>query len=96
MSTSAISSVVIKLDVETKERVKRLAEARHRTSHWLMREAIKQYVEKEEKRETFRQAGIKAWEEYQITGACVDLEEADVWLAQLESGQNKESSKCYD
>ena len=53
MTTSAIRPVAIKIDDAMKGRVKRLADARHRTAHWLMREAITQYVEREEKREAF-------------------------------------------
>ena len=87
--------VAIKIDLDMKERVKRLAEARHRTPHWLMREAIRQYVEREEKRETFRQDGIRAWNEYQATGLHVTLEEADVWLAKMESGQDVEPPECH-
>ena len=55
MTAAAVRPVSIKIDDETKARVKRLADVRHRTSHWLMREAIAQYVEREEKREAFRQ-----------------------------------------
>lgn len=57
MSRATIHHRAVKLDPETNERVKRLAEARHRTPHWVMREAIRQYVEREEKREAFRQDG---------------------------------------
>ena len=92
--TTATRPITIKIDDETKARVKRLAEARHRTPHWLMREAISQYVEREEKREAFRQAGIKAWEEYQRTGLHVTADEADAWLAQLEQGKDIEPPKC--
>ncbi|MGY2237798.1 ribbon-helix-helix protein, CopG family [Pseudomonas gingeri] len=35
---------------ELKGHVQHLADARRRTSHWIMREAIAQYVEREEKR----------------------------------------------
>jgi len=45
--------VSIKLDADTQERIKRLATSRERSAHWLMREAISQYVEREELRETF-------------------------------------------
>ena len=65
MTAVATRPIAIKIDQATRDRVKRLAEARHRTSHWLMREAISQYVEREEKREAYRQDGIKAWNEYQ-------------------------------
>ncbi|WP_427932134.1 CopG family ribbon-helix-helix protein, partial [Xylella fastidiosa] len=61
----------IKLDDELKGRVQHLADVRRRTSHWIMREAIAQYVEREEKRETFRQDTLKAWEEFQATGLHV-------------------------
>ncbi|MHB8311142.1 MAG: CopG family ribbon-helix-helix protein [Metallibacterium sp.] len=56
MTEHAIRPVAIKIDIDIKERVKRLAIARQRTPHWLMREAISQYVVREEKREAFRQA----------------------------------------
>ena len=48
MTAAAVRPVAIKIDDDTKARVKRLADARHRTSHWLMREAITQYVDREE------------------------------------------------
>jgi predicted transcriptional regulator len=96
MSTAVASPVAIKIDADIKERVRRLADARQRTSHWLMREAISQYVEREEKREAFRQAGLKAWSEYQTTGLHVTGQEADAWLAQLESGSNNvEPPECH-
>ncbi len=94
MTAAVIRPVAINIDPEIKERVKRLADARHRTPHWLMREAISQYVEREEKREAFRQEGIKAWAEYPVTGLHVTAEEADAWLAKLEAGQDIEPPEC--
>ncbi|PRB80860.1 CopG family ribbon-helix-helix protein [Pseudomonas sp. MYb185] len=78
----------IKLDDELKGRVQHLAEARRRTSHWIMREAIAQYVEREEKREALKQDALRAWEDYQRTGLHLTLEEADAWLAKLEDGED--------
>ena len=95
MPIAAKQPVAIKLDADTKKRVKRLADARHRTPHWLMREAITQYLVREEKREAFRQDGINAWNEYQATGLHVTLEEADTWLAKLEAGQDVEPPECH-
>ena len=95
MSTTAVRPVAIKIDPDIKERVKRLADARQRTPHWLMREAIQQYVEREEKREAFRQDGILAWSEYQATGRHLTGKEADAWLAKLESSQDIEPPACH-
>lgn len=85
----------VKIDPEMKARMKRLAVSRRRSTHWLMKEAISQYVEREEKQESFRQDGIRAWNEYQATGLHVTSEEADAWLAELEEGKSVEPPKCH-
>ena len=95
MTAAAIRPVAIKIDEEIRARVKRLADARHRTSHWLMREAITQYVEREELREAFRQDTLRAWEEYRNTGLYVTADEADAWLGELEHGNDIEPPECH-
>lgn len=96
MSATTVRPVSIKIDADTKARVKRLADARHRSSHWVMREAITQYVNREEKREAFRQETLKAWEDYRSTGLHLTADEADAWLAQLEQGNDVEPPECHD
>ncbi len=81
MTTAVTRPVAIKIDQNTRERIKKLAEARQRTSHWLMREAISQYVEREEKRVAFRQDAVNAWKEYQENGLHVSGEEVVGWLS---------------
>ena len=95
MSTTANRPVAIKIEPEIRARVKRLADARQRTPHWLMREAISQYLEREEKRESFRQDALLAWEEYQATGLHVAMEEAEAWLANLAAGKDAEPPQCH-
>ena len=85
----------VKLDDDLKSRIQHLAEARDRSSHWIMREAIRDYVEREEKRESFKQDALRAWEAYQENGLHLTLEEADAWLAKLEAGQDEEIPKCH-
>lgn len=85
----------IKLDDALKERIQHLAEVRRRSAHWIMREAIAQYVDREEKREAFRQDTIRAWDEYHQTGLHLTLEEADAWLAKIEAGEDAEPPKCH-
>lgn len=95
MSATTSRTTSIKLDEDIKARVLRLAEARHRKPHYLMLQAIQQFVEREEKREAFKQDAIKAWEEYQATGQHVTYEEADAWLAKLEAGDDVEPPECH-
>ncbi|TAK71688.1 MAG: ribbon-helix-helix protein, CopG family [Betaproteobacteria bacterium] len=87
--------VSVRLDETIKERITALAGQRQRSAHWLMREAIEQYVDREEKRQAFLQAGREAWEHYQATGQHVTGEEADAWLAQLEAGNNVNPPECH-
>jgi len=91
----AASTTSLKLDDEMKGRVRRLAVARRRSAHWIMREAIAQYVEREEKREQFRQSATEAWNDYQATGLHVTADEADAWLARLEDGEEIEAPECH-
>ena len=86
----------IKLDAEMKERMQRLAASRQRSTHWLMREAIAQYVEREEQREKLRRDTLAAWTEYQETGRHLTAEEADGWLARLEAGEDAKPPECHD
>lgn len=95
MPATVTRPVAVKLDPLTRERMKRLAEARQRTPHWLMREAIAQYVDREEKREALRQDGVRAWEAYRATGLHVTQVEADAWLEQLEAGNAVEPPGCH-
>ena len=85
----------LKLDHELKERVQRLASVRRRSAHWVMREAVEQYVGREEKREQLRQDALAAWNHYQATGLHATAEEADAWLAKLEAGEDPETPECH-
>ena len=49
--------VSVRLDESIKARMQELAGQRKRPAHWLMREAIEQYLDREEKRQAFLQAG---------------------------------------
>ena len=85
----------VKLDDDLKNRIQHLANARHRSSHWIMRKAIRDYVEREEKQEAFKQEALRAWEAYQENGRHLTLEEADDWLAKLEAGEDAELPMCH-
>jgi predicted transcriptional regulator len=89
------STTSLKLDSKTKKRVQSLAAARRRSAHWILCEAVEQYLEREEKREQLRQDALAAWATYQTTGLYITGEEADIWLAKLESGKDAVTPKCH-
>ncbi|MAX73335.1 CopG family ribbon-helix-helix protein [Alterinioella nitratireducens] len=88
------SATSVKLDDDMKARVRHLAEARKRTSHWIMREAISQYVEREERREALRHETLEAWEEFRETGQGATAEEVDRWLQSWGRDDERPAPEC--
>lgn len=72
----AATTVGVKLDVETRERLRKLGKARQRSAHWLMKDAIARYLEAEERYETEKAEDLARWQRYVETGAAVAHEEA--------------------
>lgn len=95
MTATAARPVAIKIDEHIKPRVKRLAAARQRTSHWRMRKAITHDVDREEKREAFRLDTLKAWEDFGENGLHVTADEAGARMAQLEQGNDVEPPHAH-
>lgn len=85
----------LKLDAALKERVQQIAASRRRTAHWVMREAVEQFVAREEKREELRRDALAAWDAYQATGLHATEAEADAWLGKLEAGDDAQAPECH-
>lgn len=90
------SPTSIKLDDELKNRVQHLADHRQRSAHWLMREAIEQYVEREERREAFKQDTLTAWEDYQAAGQHATAGEVEHWLSSWGSDDEFPAPPCHE
>ncbi len=90
----AMATTSIKLDAAMKERVQKIASAQRRTAHWVMREAIAEYVEREQRREQMRLDTIASLEHYERTGLHLTGDEVDDWLAKVERGEDAELPEC--
>ena len=86
----------VKLDDELKKRIQHLAEARQRSAHWIMREAIRDYVEREEARESFKQESLASWTAYQETGQHLTGQEARDWLDTWGTDKETEVPECHE
>lgn len=91
---SSNQPVSVKLDSDLRARIQQLATARERSVHWMLRAAIRQYVEVEEKREKLRQDALRGWEEYQVTGLHATAEEVETWLGSWFTAQELPAPKC--
>ena len=96
MNSKANGLTSVKLDSKMRTRLRHLAAARNRSTRWMMREAIQQYIKREEKRESFRQDALKAWEEFQLTGLHSSEEELDVWLSNWGTDDELPAPECHD
>jgi len=83
----------IKLDDNTRKRLKDLAEKRNRSPHWLMRTAIEGYLEREEQYEAEKAEDMARWEQYLITGKAIKHEKVKEWLKDLSSGKQRKWSE---
>jgi predicted transcriptional regulator len=96
MASTDIRPVSIKLDPDEQRRLKALAEARQRKPHFLMKEAVRQYLDREEKRESFRQEALASWQEYRETGLHLTGEEAAAWLDTWGTEAEAEMPPCHE
>jgi predicted transcriptional regulator len=86
----------VKLDDDLKSRIQRLADTRHRSAHWIMREAIRDYVEREESRESFKQEALASWTAYQETGRHLTGQEVRDWLNTWSTDKETEIPECHE
>jgi predicted transcriptional regulator len=86
----------VKLNDELIDRIKRLAEKRQRTPHWIMCEAIGEYVEREEALESFKQEALASWTAYQETGRHLKGEEVRDWLNSWGTEGEIELPECHE
>lgn len=86
----------IKIDDDLKGRVQHLADLRNRSAHWIMREAITQYVAREEARESFKQEAVASWTSYQETGLHLTGQEIRAWLNTWGSKSETKLPPCHE
>ena len=76
-----MTSKAVKLDEAIYDRLKSLAEIRQRTPHWLMKEAIRQFLEREEAAEQIRLDTLQRLAQLEADGKVISHEAVDAWLA---------------
>jgi predicted transcriptional regulator len=85
----------LKIDDGLKSRIQNLANQRRRSAHWIMLEAIEQYVQREEARESFKQEALASWAAYQETGRHLTGQEVRSWLNTWGTDDEKAAPECH-
>jgi predicted transcriptional regulator len=89
-----VKPMAVKLLQQDRERLQKLGEVKKRSAHWLAKEAISQYLDREEAAEKFRQESVARWEEYCHTGKSVPHDAVMKWLESWGSENELEAPKC--
>lgn len=83
----------IKLDDLTRERVKAVAKRQDRTPHWILKRAVDEYLEREEKREAFRMEALESLSRYRKDGKHLTLDETTAWMKKWKDGER--APECH-
>jgi len=86
----------IKLSDTLKNRIQHLADIRHRSAHWIMIEALQDYVDREEARESFKQEALASWTAYQETGRHLTSQEVQNWLNTWGTDKEIRKPECHE
>lgn len=86
------TTVGIKLDEQTRARLNDLGAKKDRAAHWLMKRAILDYLDREERYEQEKQEDEARWQVYQETGAHINHQDMTAWLGEL-ADQAKQRSE---
>ncbi len=77
--------LTVKLDSDERLRLQSIAQAKQRTPHFIMREAITRYIEQEEVQQRFLAAADQSRKHYQETGLHITHEEFSQWVDALQA-----------
>lgn len=91
----SVINTSIKISPNLRERIHNLAKIRNISAHSIMLQALETFVTDEEKREAWRQEGIKAWEEFQQTGLHLTNNEVIEWMDKIIEGKKEPLPKCH-
>jgi len=86
----------IKLSDHLKNRLQQLAKQRQRSMHWIMCQAIQDYINREEAQENFKQEAIASWQAFQTTGKHLQAQEIENWLNTWGSPSETKIPPCHD
>lgn len=92
---SVAETLSIELAAEVQDRLSALAEHKKQSPQALLREAIAEYIGREEARQDFDAEALRAWKHYQETGLHTTLAEVDSWLASIGTDKELPAPVCH-
>ncbi len=88
-------AVSVKIDDDLKARLQTVAEAEQRSPHWIMHEAIREYVDRAEKQRRFDEHTLRSMQEYEETGLHLTWEEVRSAMETWGTDDERELPECH-
>jgi predicted transcriptional regulator len=82
-----MTTLGVKVDEALKDRLKAMAEQKDRSTHWIIKQAIQEYLTREEAIERDRREDRERWERYAVAGGAIDNATAIAWMDDLAAGR---------
>ena len=95
LERSSAKNVTIKLSDADRARIQSLAAIKQRTPHYLMREAIDAYLQKEEAEQAMLKLVDAGNAHFEATGLHVTTAEMRAWLADTSTNPNALRPECH-
>ena len=89
------ANMSVKLEISERDRIKSLALIKHRSSHYIMKEAIQRYLDEEEAEQQQIAAAGESLDHYKKTGLHVTLDEMKTWLKAKTLDRNTPMPICH-
>jgi predicted transcriptional regulator len=81
----ANATVGIRIDADTQNRLRELGKRRDRSPHYLMKQAVEQFLTRAERDEAELQLMQERWRNFELTGHTLAHEEVVAWAQELHS-----------
>jgi predicted transcriptional regulator len=85
----ATTTVGIKMEKSVRDRLKVLGHLKDRTPHWLVRRAVEEFLDREERWEQEKREDDERWERYLDTGESYSRAEVSKWMKGLREGKRE-------
>ncbi|SJM92875.1 conserved hypothetical protein [Crenothrix polyspora] len=93
--TQRPSPLSVKLDSKEKDLLMQMAKEKQRSVHFLMCQAVREYIEREQAHKHFFEEGRKAIEHYNQTGLHVTHDEIKSWAESLGTPKELPHPVCH-
>ena len=90
------TTVTVKLDPSVRARISALAMSKKRTPHYLLKEAIREYIDREESRPNFIKVAERSYQHYKETGSHISLDEFSAWVDAVEQKPSTSMPVCHE